>query len=174
MLLIGIDVVEVRRWRRLLARRGERAVARMFARVFAPEELEGLQELADTAGVWPAEGSARSTEVEVPGGCLPAEPRGGTPRAELPARTLRTQRLAARLAGRWAAKEAVMKALGVKAGPWRDLVVTTGTGGAPEVLLRGGWHDAARGRNIGGWQVSISHERGLAVAVAVAWRREFS
>jgi NAD(P)H-hydrate epimerase len=66
-----------------------------------------------------------------------------------------------RLAGRWAAKEAVMKALPAQAAGTRlrDIVVETAGSGAPSVRVPAPW-DA-------GWQVSISHERDTAVAVAI-------
>lgn len=74
------------------------------------------------------------------------------------------------LAGRFAAKEAVLKALGtgLRACRWRDVEVRRGDGGAPEVVL--GERLAARARAIGvaRLHVSISHSRGHAVAVAVA------
>lgn len=73
-------------------------------------------------------------------------------------------------AGRWAAKEAVLKALGTG---WaqgltlRQVEVVAGAGGRPEVRL----HDAARVRadalGVAAVHVSITHERSLAAAVAL-------
>ncbi len=74
------------------------------------------------------------------------------------------------LAGRFAAKEAVMKALGTgwggKGVGFREVEVRA-RGGAPEAALTGA--AAKRAREIGGKKVlvSISHTGGLAVAAAV-------
>ncbi|HHY94719.1 MAG TPA: holo-ACP synthase [Firmicutes bacterium] len=73
-----------------------------------------------------------------------------------------------RLAGRWAAKEAVMKALGHRPGPWRQVVILRGSGGVPEVSLRGRWQAAAEEQGLTTWMISISHERRVAAAVTVA------
>jgi holo-[acyl-carrier protein] synthase len=65
------------------------------------------------------------------------------------------------LAGRFAAKEAVVKALRVDGGfGLRDIEVT---GSPPVVGLRGRAADAAGGRRV---EVSITHSRDLAAAVA--------
>jgi len=72
------------------------------------------------------------------------------------------------LAARWAGKEAVAKALGCRPGPWRDVVIQRGPDGVPRVLLRGAWMRAARERGIRCWHISLSHEKAVAVAVAVA------
>ena len=74
------------------------------------------------------------------------------------------------LAGRWAAKEAVMKALRHGIGdvdPCEVEIVTTSVG-APAVELTGKARDIARRERISGWKVSISHEGGWAAAIAVA------
>ncbi|HEV7199592.1 MAG TPA: holo-ACP synthase [Candidatus Limnocylindria bacterium] len=77
-----------------------------------------------------------------------------------------------RVAGRWAAKEAVSKVLGlgVRGVGWREIEVLPNFAGQPQVLL----HDRAAARaarlGIGEVTVSISHERRMAVAVAVAER----
>ncbi|MDI6894349.1 MAG: holo-ACP synthase [Bacillota bacterium] len=118
MLGLGVDVVAVSRWRRLLRLQGDRVAGR----VFAPEEL------AQCSG----------------------------------------RRAAEQLAARWAAKEAVAKALGCRPGSWRDVVIQRGAGGVPRVLLRGAWMQAARQRGVKSWRISLSHERAVAVAVALA------
>jgi holo-[acyl-carrier protein] synthase len=79
---------------------------------------------------------------------------------------------AERIAGRWAAKEAVSKVLGlgVRGVGWREIEVLPNWAGQPQVTL----HDraAARAARLGLEEVtvSISHERSMAVAVAVAHR----
>jgi holo-[acyl-carrier protein] synthase len=74
-------------------------------------------------------------------------------------------------AGRWAAKEAILKALGTgwaRGIAWTDLEVRNMPGGAPKVHVRGGAKDAAIGRGIGDIMVSISHCRTYATAFALA------
>jgi holo-[acyl-carrier protein] synthase len=77
-----------------------------------------------------------------------------------------------RLAGRWAAKEAVSKVLGlgVRGVGWRDIEIVRLPTGQPAVRLHG--RAAARARQLGMGQVavSISHEQAYAVAVATAVR----
>jgi holo-[acyl-carrier protein] synthase len=78
-------------------------------------------------------------------------------------------------AGRWAAKEAILKAIGTgwaRGICWTDLEVRNGSGGKPEVLVRGAAKDAAIERGIGDILVSISHCRTYATAHAIALRRE--
>jgi holo-[acyl-carrier protein] synthase len=75
-----------------------------------------------------------------------------------------------RIAGRWAAKEAVSKVLGlgVRGVGWREIEVLPNGAGAPQVRLYA--RAAARAMALGLEQVtvSISHERKMAVAVAIA------
>ena len=74
-------------------------------------------------------------------------------------------------AGRWAAKEAILKCLGTgwsKGISWTDLEVINDHGGAPKVALAGAAADIARGLGIGEIMVSISHCRAYAVAYALA------
>jgi holo-[acyl-carrier protein] synthase len=74
-------------------------------------------------------------------------------------------------AGRWAAKEAILKALGTgwsRGICWTDLEVRNALSGAPEVLVRGGAKDAAIERGIGEILISISHCRTYATAYALA------
>ena len=75
-----------------------------------------------------------------------------------------------RLATRWAAKEAVMKALGRGLGDVDplDIEIALGISGEPEVRLRSSASEAAETRGVGVVRVSMSHEYGLAVAFAVA------
>lgn len=73
-------------------------------------------------------------------------------------------------AGRWAAKEAVMKALGtgfVRGIGWRDIEVGVQTSGKPYILLHGGVRDYAEQLGIREILISISHCRTHAVAMAI-------
>ena len=74
-------------------------------------------------------------------------------------------------AGRWAAKEAVLKALGtgwVRGISWRDVEVRHKPGGAPVVALRGGAREVFERSGISYMHLSISHCRSHATAYAVA------
>lgn len=77
--------------------------------------------------------------------------------------------LAAHVAGRWAVKEACLKALGgnLRGIPYRDIEVRSAAGGGPEVVLHG--RAAAALAGCGGRRIlaSISHERDLAVGFVV-------
>jgi len=79
-----------------------------------------------------------------------------------------------RIAGRWAAKEAVSKVLGlgVRGVGWREIEVLPDWAGKPHVYL----HDRAalRAKALGltGIAVSITHERSMAAAVALGEREE--
>ena len=73
-----------------------------------------------------------------------------------------------RLAARFAAKEALAKALGAPAGlSWQDAEVETGEDGAPHLQLRGTVAEAATRRGASSWHVSLSHDAGMAIAVVV-------
>lgn len=74
------------------------------------------------------------------------------------------------LAGRLAAKEAVMKALGLGLGQcrWQDIQVTAEAGGQPRVKLAGQARERARERGVRQVLVSIAHDRERVVAWAVA------
>ena len=74
------------------------------------------------------------------------------------------------LAARFAAKEAVMKALGVGLGAfdWVDVEVCRRPGGAPELAVRGRAAALAGSRGVGGWLVSITHTDTVASAAVVA------
>ncbi|HLJ65917.1 MAG TPA: holo-ACP synthase [Chloroflexota bacterium] len=77
-----------------------------------------------------------------------------------------------RLAGRFAAKEAVSKALGVgiRVLRWRDIEVLPDALGKPTVYLHG--RAAARARQLGiaGFEVSITHSRSDAIVMVVGWK----
>lgn len=76
------------------------------------------------------------------------------------------------LAARFAAKEAMAKALGTGIGPvgWRNIEVRSDDAGKPYLILRA--TAAARARAIGctEWHVSLTHTRHLATAVVVGYR----
>ena len=114
---VGIDVIEIERVRRVLARHPQR----FLARVFTPEEV--------------------------------AFCRGRVPE----------------LAARFAAKEAVMKALGTGARglAWREIEVLPNRRGKPLVYLHG--NALKRGEAIGirGIDISLTHSHDLAIAAVV-------
>jgi holo-[acyl-carrier protein] synthase len=118
---VGIDIVEVPRIERAVARWGEA----FLARVFTDRE--------------------RAHAASAPGAVQ-------------------------RLAGRFAAKEAVMKALGLgwRRMGWRDIEIGTDPLGKPVVVLRGEAAALASQLGITQWLVSISHTRQLAVAHVLA------
>ena len=118
--MIGIDIVDVPRFRALLARRPS-----VVERLFTPAERAYAESRAD-----------------------PAE----------------------RLAARFAAKEAVMKALGAGFGDvaFRDMEVVRSPGGKPGVRLVGRAAARAQQAGVTGWHLSLSHTATSAVAVAVA------
>ena len=73
------------------------------------------------------------------------------------------------LAARFAAKEALAKALGAPRGlSWTDAEVVTGPDGRPELEVSGTVADAAVRRGIRRWHVSLSHDGDLATAVVIA------
>jgi holo-[acyl-carrier protein] synthase len=117
-LVVGVDLVEVRRIAVLMARHGER----FTARVFTPGEV------ADCAG-----------------------------RAES-------------LAARWAAKEAVAKALGTGIGVagWQEIEIVRGGSGCPAVVLHGRAAALAAERGLARWALSLAHDGGMALAFVVA------
>lgn len=75
-----------------------------------------------------------------------------------------------RYAARFAAKEAVMKAMGVGIGAcrWRDIEVVKAPSGAPSVRLHGGALALAEARQITAWHLTLTHTHRLAEAIAVA------
>lgn len=80
-------------------------------------------------------------------------------------------RQAEHLAGRFAAKEAVLKALGTgwSGGiAWTDVEVVRQASGRPSILLHGRCADLARQQGITQWLLTISHVRSHAMASAIA------
>jgi holo-[acyl-carrier protein] synthase len=76
----------------------------------------------------------------------------------------------ATLAGRFAAKEAVAKALGTGIGPvsWQDIEIVQGGSKEPVLILHGPAQRLAKEQQLVTWSISISHNQTYAVAVAVA------
>jgi holo-[acyl-carrier protein] synthase len=120
MIGVGIDAVDVARFRQSLAR-----TPGLAARLFTPSERAYAERRPD-----------------------PAE----------------------RLAARFAAKEAVMKALGVGIGAFafHDVEVAVDEGGAPRLLLVGAAQRLADERGVQTWHLSLTHTALVAEAVAIA------
>jgi len=76
---------------------------------------------------------------------------------------------ASRLSARFAAKEAVRKALRLDGVAWRDIEVVRHDDGACGIALHGTARDLARSDG-GGLAVSLSHENDQAAAVVIATR----
>jgi len=76
----------------------------------------------------------------------------------------------ASLAGRFAAKEAVSKALGTGIGPvsWREIEILRGVQREPVLRLYGSAAILAEQRELKQWSISLSHTGSYAIAVAVA------
>ena len=77
-------------------------------------------------------------------------------------------------AGRWAAKEAVMKVLGTGIAQhvsWKDIEVVSQLSGQPEIVLRGPVRDLAESKGIETILISISHCHAYATATAIGCGR---
>jgi holo-[acyl-carrier protein] synthase len=74
------------------------------------------------------------------------------------------------LAARFAAKEAVMKALGVGIGAfrWTDVEVLSLASGQPSLQVRGAAMELASQQGVGKWLVSLTHTSSQAEAVVAA------
>ncbi len=84
-----------------------------------------------------------------------------------------TKRTTENFAGRWAAKEAVLKAIGgADAGPvsWTEIEIRGGPGGQPQVLLCGATRELARRLRVADVYLSVAHCRAYATAYALAVR----
>lgn len=82
----------------------------------------------------------------------------------------RRRRHAESFAARFAAKEAVMKALGTgyaKGVWWRDIEVVR-AGGPPRIVLRGGAAARAAALGITRWHLTLTHTAGQAMATVIA------
>jgi len=79
-------------------------------------------------------------------------------------------------AGRWAAKEAVMKVLGtgfIKGVGWQDIEVLPERSGRPLVTLRGGARERAERMGISEILITISHCKAYATATAIGLASSF-
>ena len=74
------------------------------------------------------------------------------------------------LAGRWAAKEAVAKALGSGIGDvaWKEIEILGDEQKAPVLNLYGAAENKAKELGLINWSVSISHNQSNAIALVVA------
>lgn len=80
-----------------------------------------------------------------------------------------TPRPPSSLAARFAAKEAVAKALGAPPGlAWHDAEVVVGEAGAPALALRGTVAARAEALGVRAVHVSLAHDGGLATATVIA------
>jgi holo-[acyl-carrier protein] synthase len=77
---------------------------------------------------------------------------------------------AERFAARFAAKEAVLKAMGVGLGAcaFRDIEVVRAESGAPSLALHGAAAELAAARGIARWHMSLSHTSMVAEALVIA------
>lgn len=75
------------------------------------------------------------------------------------------------LAARFAAKEAVSKALGTGIGEvgWKDIEIVKGPGRQPVLQLHGRARELSDDMGIDVWAISLSHTHEHAVAIAVAY-----
>jgi holo-[acyl-carrier protein] synthase len=75
-----------------------------------------------------------------------------------------------RYAARFAAKEAVMKALGVGLGAFgfHDVETVLAESGAPSLVLRGEAQHLATAAGVNHWHVSLSHTGTTAIAMVIA------
>jgi len=76
-----------------------------------------------------------------------------------------------KLAARFAAKEAILKAIGTgltQGIAWTEVEVVRDPMGRPGVSLTGHAADEAQKRGINDWALSLSHSGGLAIASAIA------
>lgn len=75
------------------------------------------------------------------------------------------------LAARFAAKEAVAKALGAPVGMnWQHCQIVVDAVGDPQVVIDGTVASAARSKDVRHWHLSLSHDGDLATAMVVAER----
>lgn len=75
----------------------------------------------------------------------------------------------ASLAARWAAKEALAKALGAPGNlSWQDAEIASGEHGAPVLTVTGTVAARAAALGVTSFHVSLSHDAGIASAVVIA------
>lgn len=78
----------------------------------------------------------------------------------------------ASLAARFAAKEAVLKALGgqVPGFSWHDIQISRQSARPPELVITGGTEKKMADLGIDSWHVSLSHDGGVAIAFVIGSR----
>ena len=120
MIGIGVDAVDIERFRTSLAR-----TPTMRERLFVPAELAYVAPMADP---------------------VPS------------------------LAARFAAREAVMKALGLGLGAFgfHDVWVRVNEGGAPSLVVTAHARELADERHVSAWHLSLSHDGPVAIAMVTA------
>jgi holo-[acyl-carrier protein] synthase len=75
----------------------------------------------------------------------------------------------ASLAARFAAKEALAKALGAPGGlSWHDAEVLQDASGRPSLSVRGTVAARAEALGVRSWHLSLSHDAGIATAIVIA------
>ena len=81
------------------------------------------------------------------------------------------QNQVARLAARFAAKEACAKVIGTGIGAvsWKDIEVTRNDSGRPQLILHNDAAHISHRLNLTHWDISLSHTDDLATAVVVAF-----
>lgn len=80
-----------------------------------------------------------------------------------------SQRSAASLAARFAAKEAVAKSLGGPAGlSWHDVIVHTDLSGKPSLEIIGAALQIANALSVSRWHISLTHDGGHSIAYVIA------
>ena len=80
-----------------------------------------------------------------------------------------SRRSAASLAARFAAKEAVAKALGGPAGlSWHDCIVLTDISGKPSLEIIGSVEAMANALRVTRWHISLTHDGGHSIAYVIA------
>jgi len=74
------------------------------------------------------------------------------------------------LAARFAAKEAVAKALGTGIGKvgWLEMEILRGETGQPQIRLHGAARQLAIDLKLSTWSISLSHTKSHAIAIAIA------
>jgi holo-[acyl-carrier protein] synthase len=73
------------------------------------------------------------------------------------------------LAGIWASKEALIKAIGNPAGlKWQDVTVVKDSLGKPHFELSGATKERSEQMGITSWHLTISHDGGMACAFVIA------
>ncbi|MBN2005566.1 MAG: holo-ACP synthase [Anaerolineae bacterium] len=100
-------------------------------------------------------------------------------RVYTPQEILYSRKKVSELAARFAAKEAVSKALGVgmrvlspRGIQWHEVETLNEATGKPYVVLHGFAQQLAEAQHLSDWAISLSHDGGLAIAFVVAVRRD--